>query len=87
MIGATRAIKTLITAATIISWLVLPACPQAFGKKGGGYAGPPLDKPAPVDEKAYKAALDRIPAPDRPYDPWAIARPPEPATAKKSNRR
>jgi hypothetical protein len=85
MIGAMRAIKTFITAATIISWLVLPAYPQAFGKKGG-YAGPPVDKPAPVDEKAYKAALDRIPAPDRPYDPWGIARAPERVkTTKKSN--
>jgi hypothetical protein len=38
------------------------------------------------DEKAYKAALDRIPDPDKKYDPWGIAHPPEPAkTTKKPN--
>jgi hypothetical protein len=29
-----------------------------------------------VDEKAYKAALDRIPEPKEKYDPWGVARPP-----------
>jgi hypothetical protein len=86
MIGGTKAIKTLVGVATIISWLTLPAYPQAFGKKGGGYGGPPVEKRAPVDEKAYKAALERIPDPDQKYDPWGIARPAEPAkTVKKSN--
>jgi hypothetical protein len=44
-------------------------------------------KPTPkVDEKAYKAALDRIPTPDQKFDPWGIARPSEPVkTTKKSN--
>jgi hypothetical protein len=28
-----------------------------------------------VDEKAYKAALDRIPEPREKYDPWGAARP------------
>ena len=32
----------------------------------------------PVDDKAYKAALDRIPEPKKPYDPWGVARPSEP---------
>jgi hypothetical protein len=55
---------------------------------GGGYDGPPVQKQAPVDEKAYKAALERIPTPDQKFDPWGIARPAESAkTAKKSNQR
>jgi hypothetical protein len=90
MIGRTQAVKALITAATVVSWLTLPAYPQAFGKRGGsgGYDGPPVEKQAPVDQKAYNAALERIPTPDQKYDPWGIARPAEPAkTAKKSNER
>jgi len=35
-----------------------------------------------VDEKAYKAALDRIPPPKEKYDPWGAARPAEPAKKK-----
>jgi hypothetical protein len=90
MISGTKAIKTLITVAAVISWLTLPAHSQAFGKRpgSGGYDGPPVQKQVPVDEKAYKAALERIPTPDQKYDPWGIARPAEPAkTAKKSNER
>jgi hypothetical protein len=30
-----------------------------------------------VDEKAYKAALERIPEPKEKYDPWGVARPAE----------
>jgi hypothetical protein len=41
----------------------------------GGYAGPPVENHPKVDEKAYKAALERIPTPDQKYDPWGIARP------------
>jgi hypothetical protein len=42
------------------------------------------DQPAKkVDDKAYKAALERIPEPKEKYDPWGIARPADPA--KKPN--
>jgi hypothetical protein len=85
MIGGTKAIKTLIVAAAVISF-ALPAYPQGFGKRGGGPSTPPVEKHPPVDEKAYKAALERIPTPDQKYDPWGIARPAEPTkTPKKSN--
>jgi len=36
-----------------------------------------------VDEKAYKAALERIPEPKQKYDPWGVARPAEPAKQTK----
>jgi len=35
-----------------------------------------------VDEKAYKAALEKIPEPKEKYDPWSGARPAEPAKKK-----
>jgi hypothetical protein len=87
MIGGTNAIKTLIVAAAVISWLTVPAYPQGFGKRGGGPGSRyPVENRPKVDEKAYKAALDRIPTPDQKYDPWGVARPAEPAkTSRKSN--
>ena len=42
----------------------------------------PEKKKSPVDEKAYKAALDRIPEPKEKYDPWGVARPAEPDKTK-----
>jgi hypothetical protein len=81
MIGKTEAIRTLIGAATIILPVILPAHSQSIGKRpgSGGYEGPPVEKKPVVDERAYKAALDRIPTPDRKYDPWGIVRPAEQA--------
>jgi hypothetical protein len=62
-----------IVVATIISLLTLPAYAQGLAKKGGSHA-PPAEARPKVDEKAYKAALDRIPTPKQPYDPWGQAR-------------
>jgi hypothetical protein len=36
-----------------------------------------------VDDKAYRAALERIPEPKEKYDPWGIARPADPAKKPK----
>jgi hypothetical protein len=84
--GGIRTIKTLIVAATVISSLAVPAYSDPFSKGGRGASGPPVEEHPKVDEKAYKAALDRIPTPNQKYDPWGIARPPEPAgVARKSN--
>jgi hypothetical protein len=41
------------------------------------------DKKPVVDEQAYKAALERIPEPKEKYDPWAVAKPAEPAKKPK----
>jgi hypothetical protein len=38
--------------------------------KKGSHAAPSTEARPRVDEKAYKAALDRIPTPKKPYDPW-----------------
>ena len=49
--------------------LLPPAAHAQMGKKGSHAATTTEQKPR-VDEKAYKAALDRIPDPKKPYDPW-----------------
>jgi hypothetical protein len=78
MVGRTKAIRALATAATVVSSLTVPAYPQGFGKRGGGPgSGYPVENHPKVDEKAYNAALERIPVPDQKYDPWGIARPAE----------
>jgi hypothetical protein len=85
MIGGTKAIQLLIMTVAIVSAFAVPAYSQGFGKKGGGYAGPPPENHPKIDEKAYKAALDRIPTPAKQYDPWGDARSAESAKpAKKS---
>jgi hypothetical protein len=81
MAGGTKAIKVAVVAAAIISSLALPAYSQ--GLKKGSHAAPTEDTRPKVDEKAYKAALDRIPTPKQPYDPWGVARPTEPAKTGK----
>ncbi|HTB04991.1 MAG TPA: hypothetical protein VK804_31345 [Bradyrhizobium sp.] len=82
MSGA-KPIKIVAVAAIAISSLMAPAYPQGLGQKGH-YDGPPVQKKTPIDEKAYKSALERIPEPTRKYDPWGVARPAEPAkTGKK----
>jgi hypothetical protein len=85
MTGGAKAIKASIVAAAIISLLTLPAYAQSHGKKGGAGGSPAENRPK-VDEKAYKAALDRIPTPKKGYDPWGQVRPAEPAkTTNKPN--
>lgn len=81
MAGDTKAIRVAVVVASIISSLTLPAYAQSF-KKGVGSAAPTDTRPK-VDEKAYNAALDRIPTPKQGYDPWGVARPTEPAKTGK----
>lgn len=61
-----------------------PAYAQMGGGKRGHQNAQKSDTAKPkVDEKAYKAALDRIPDPKEKYDPWGIARAPDPGHKKK----
>ena len=48
-------------------------------RQEGRQAQPPAEDSPKVDEKAYKAALDRIPTPKKGYDPWGQVRPSDPA--------
>ena len=79
MAGRTKAVGIAVAVAASVSLLTLPAYPQGLGKKSGR-AGPQTENRPKVDEKAYKAALDRIPTPKQGYDPWGQVRPAEPAT-------
>ena len=72
--------KTFIMAAAMLALIAVPAHAQKHGSVApGSTAGPPKS----VDEKAYKAALDRIPEPKERYDPWGVARPADPAKKPK----
>ena len=66
-----------ISAAVIFALVAVPAQAQMGGGRrhqGDDKAGD--QKKPQVDEKAYKAALERIPEPKEKYDPWGVARPP-----------
>jgi hypothetical protein len=73
--------RIIIAAIFMLTMLVVPAFAQFNGggkRTHGGDDKKSVSKPK-IDEKAYKAALDRIPEPKEKYDPWGVARP-KPAT-------
>jgi hypothetical protein len=75
--------KALTIAAVALALLAAPAHAQLNNKRHAGDGQKKADPGRPkVDEKAYKAALERIPEPKEKYDPWAVARPGD--AAKKS---
>ncbi len=81
--------RSFAMAAAVVSISMLMLCPvqaQMGGsggrhRQGGNDAKSDQKKPQ-VDEKAYKAALDRIPEPKEKYDPWGVARPGAPDSKK-----
>jgi hypothetical protein len=77
-----QAMKTFMMAAAMLALIAMPAYAQA-GKHGKSDADAKTDQPKKIDEKAYKAALDRIPEPKEKYDPWGVARPADPAKKPK----
>jgi hypothetical protein len=71
-------------AVAIFALLVaLPSQAQMGGKRSRGDNAKSDQKKPDVDDKAYKAALERIPEPKEKYDPWGVARPAEPDKQKK----
>jgi hypothetical protein len=72
--------RIIAAAILVLALMMAPASAQMGGGKRnhGGDDKNTASKPK-VDEKAYKAALDRIPEPKEKYDPWGAARP-KPAT-------
>lgn len=73
-------IKLVAIAAVAVTVLATPALAQ--GKRGGGGGEPPKADDTPkVDEKAYKAAMERIPEPKQKYDPWGVVAPAPAASA------
>ena len=75
--------KSLTVAAVMLALITAPAHAQMKGKRPQGDDKKTGEKKPQVDEKAYKAALERIPEPKEKYDPWGVARPAEPAKKSK----
>jgi hypothetical protein len=75
-----QAMKTFIMAAAMLALIAVPAHAQKHGSVAPGSTAEP---PKRVDDKAYNAALDRIPEPKQKYDPWGVARPADPAKKPK----
>ncbi|KJC62490.1 hypothetical protein UP10_04055 [Bradyrhizobium sp. LTSPM299] len=66
--------KRLTIAAVVLAMIATPTLAQ--GRRGGGGGDDKKTETKPkVDEKAYKAALDRIPEPKEKYDPWGVTKP------------
>ncbi|QOZ08629.1 hypothetical protein [Bradyrhizobium sp. CCBAU 51765] len=72
--------RILVIAATVLA--LTAASAQAQGRRQPNDGAKPDNTPK-VDEKAYKAALERIPEPKDKYDPWGGARPSEAAKKPK----
>ena len=75
--------KTLTLAALIVSFLAFLAMPANAQARRPAGEEKKARQETQVDEKAYKAALERIPEPKEKYDPWGVARPAEPARKPK----
>jgi hypothetical protein len=77
-----QAMKTLMVAAAMVALIAMPAQAQMGGKHKSD-TGTKTEEPKKIDEKAYKAALEKIPEPKEKYDPWGIARPGDPTKKPK----
>jgi hypothetical protein len=62
--------KTRMLAIAAVMLLATPAAAQMGGKRNPGADGPKAPQGPKIDDKAYKAALERIPEPKEKYDPW-----------------
>jgi hypothetical protein len=74
--------KVFVTALAVVAFTMSPQQAMAQAKRPNPQEKKEEKKPE-IDEKAYKAALDRIPEPKEKYDPWSGARPNEPAKKSK----
>jgi hypothetical protein len=83
MAGETAAMKTLAIAMAMLALLAMPAYAQMGGKRHQSDDKKDAAPAKKIDDKAYKAALERIPEPKEKYDPWGVARPADPATKPK----
>lgn len=76
--------RILVIAATVLALTVASAQAQmGGGRRQPNESAAKADNKPKVDEKAYKAALERIPESKEKYDPWGGARPSEPAKKPK----
>ena len=70
--------KIFTIAAAMLALIAMPAHAQMGGKRPRATTRRPTSSRKKVDDKAYKAALERIPEPKEKYDPWGVARPADP---------
>ena len=76
--------RALVLAIAALALLAVPATAQMGGGGNRGADHAPAPEKPKIDEKAYKAALERVPTPKEKYDPWGgVAPAPAPATAAK----
>jgi hypothetical protein len=81
----TLTIKTLTIAVAALASMAMPAYAQMGGGRHHGDDSKKAEPVKKVDEKAYKAALERIPDSKEKYDPWAVTKPAD--AAKDSTRK
>jgi hypothetical protein len=67
--------RTFAVALAVLALIAVPAQAQLGGKRPRNDDTKAEPKKPKVDDKAYKAALERIPEPKERYDPWGVARP------------
>ena len=77
------AMRWFTIAAAVLALMAMPAQAQMGGKRRAPEEQKKGDDKPKVDDKAYKAALERIPEPKEKYDPWAVTKPAEPAKKPK----
>jgi hypothetical protein len=75
--------KIFTVAVAVLALMAVPAHAQLNAKRHQGDEKKTDQKQPQVDDKAYKAALERIPEPKEKYDPWAVTKPSEPAKKPK----
>ena len=80
---AAEVAKTLTVAAVTLALIAMPAHAQMGAKRRQGDEKKTEQPDKKIDEKAYKAALERIPDSKEKYDPWGSMRPAEPARKPK----
>jgi hypothetical protein len=80
--GEIAAMKAFTVAAVILALMAVPVHAQQRRQPNEEKKTEAPEKK--IDDKAYKAALERIPEPKEKYDPWGVARPAEPAKKPKA---
>ena len=71
--------KSFMIATAMLALIAMPAHAQMGGKRHqGDDKKPDQSTTKKVDEKAYKAALERIPDSKEKFDPWAVTKPADP---------
>jgi hypothetical protein len=78
--------KTFTVAALMLALLAMPVHAQARRPPGGDdkkVDQKKVQEKQQADDKAYKAALERIPDSKEKYDPWSITKPADPAKKPK----